>query len=42
MPISLSTANVFVRHATFYFQEGEVWVLNAGESRSDAINKQVV
>jgi len=42
MPISLSTVTVFVPHATFYFQEGEVWVLRAGKSRSDAINKQVV
>lgn len=42
MPISLSTVTVFVPHATFYFREGEVWVLRAGKSRSDAINKQVV
>lgn len=42
MPISLSTVTVFVPHATFYFQEGEVWAFSDGKSRSDTINKQVV
>lgn len=41
MPISLSTGAGFVPLATFYFQEGKIWVFGAGISRSDAINKQV-
>lgn len=42
MPISLPTATGFVPCASIYFQEGKGWVFEAGISRSDAINKQVV